>query len=136
MVWILRPHGADWAGRLHLLCFVLHSLRLVSVIFLNNFLLAAMHRDKVVGLALMAIGVAGILIYGWLVFLSPWQFLILQLTAFIAVVAVLGILAWVGYALATTPPPKPIEEIERKIQKALEEIERQMKEESSQQASQ
>ena len=95
-----------------------------------------MHRDKVVGLALMAIGVAGILIYGWLVFLSPWQFLILQLTAFIAVVAVLGILAWVVYALATTPPPKPIEEIERKIQKALEEIERQMKEESSQQASQ
>ncbi|AAL62868.1 transcriptional regulator [Pyrobaculum aerophilum] len=95
-----------------------------------------MHRDKVVGLALMAIGVAGILIYGWLVFLSPWQFLILQLTAFIAVAAVLGILAWVGYALATTPPPKPIEEIEREVQKALEEIERQMKEESSQQASQ
>ncbi|MEM4591879.1 MAG: transcriptional regulator [Sulfolobales archaeon] len=84
----------------------------------------------------MAIGVAGILIYGWLVFLSPWQFLILQLTAFIAVAAVLGILAWVGYALATTPPPKPIEEIEREVQKALEEIERQMKEESSQQASQ
>ncbi|MEM1684208.1 MAG: transcriptional regulator [Nanopusillaceae archaeon] len=108
----------------------------MSVIFLNNFLLAAMHRDKVVGLALMAIGVAGILIYGWLVFLSPWQFLILQLTAFIAVAAVLGILAWVGYALATTPPPKPIEEIEREVQKALEEIERQMKEESSQQASQ
>lgn len=95
-----------------------------------------MHRDKVVGLALMAIGVAGILIYSWLVFLSPWQFLILQLTAFIAVAAVLGILAWVGYALATTPPPKPIEEIEREVQKALEEIERQMKEESSQQASQ
>ncbi|MEM0484884.1 MAG: transcriptional regulator [Pyrobaculum sp.] len=95
-----------------------------------------MHRDKVVGLALMAIGVAGILIYGWLVFLSPWQFLILQLTAFIAVAAMLGILAWVGYALATTPPPKPIEEIEREVQKALEEIERQMKEESSQQASQ
>jgi len=35
----------------------------------------------------------------------------------------------VGYALATTPPPKPIEEIEKEVQKALEEIEKQLKEE-------
>jgi predicted DNA-binding transcriptional regulator len=41
----------------------------------------------------------------------------------VAVAAVLGILAWAGYALATTPP-KPIEEIEKEVQKALEEIEK------------
>jgi len=70
------------------------------------------------------VGVIGILLYGWLVFFSPWQVLILQLTAFVAVAAVFGILAWVGYALATTPPPKPIEEIEKEVQKALEEIEK------------
>ncbi len=40
-----------------------------------------------------------------------------------AVAAVLGILAWVGYALVTTSPPKLIEEIEKEVQKALEEIE-------------
>ena len=78
----------------------------------------------------MAVGVIGILLYGWLVFFSPWQVFILQLTAFVAVAAVLGILAWVGYALATTPPPKPIEEIEKEVQKALEEIEKQLKEEA------
>jgi predicted DNA-binding transcriptional regulator len=88
-----------------------------------------MHRDKVIGVGLMAVGVIGILLYGWLVFFSPWQTFILQLTAFVAVAAVLGILAWVGYALATTPPPKPIEEIEKEVQKALEEIEKQLKEE-------
>jgi predicted DNA-binding transcriptional regulator len=88
-----------------------------------------MHRDKVIGVSLMAVGVIGILLYGWLVFFSPWQTFILQLTAFVAVAAVLGILAWVGYALATTPPPKPIEEIEKEVQKALEEIEKQLKEE-------
>jgi predicted DNA-binding transcriptional regulator len=71
----------------------------------------------------MAVGAVGILLYGWLVFFSPWQVFILQLTAFVAVAAVLGILAWVGYALATTPPPKPIEEIEKEVQKTLEEIE-------------
>jgi predicted DNA-binding transcriptional regulator len=71
----------------------------------------------------MAVGVVGILLYGWLVFFSPWQVFILQLTAFVAVTAVFGILAWVGYALATTPP-KLIEEIEKEVQKALEEIEK------------
>ncbi len=70
----------------------------------------------------MVVGVIGILLYGWLVFFSPLQTFILQLTAFVAVAAVLGILVWVGYALATTPP-KPIEEIEREVQKTLEEIE-------------
>jgi hypothetical protein len=63
------------------------------------------------------------LLYGWLVFFSPWQVLILQ-TAFVAVAAVFSILAWVGYALATTSPPKPIEDIEKEVQKALEERQR------------
>nr|KJR73121.1 MAG: transcriptional regulator [Thermoproteus sp. AZ2] len=87
-----------------------------------------MHRDRVVGAGLVVVGVVGILLYGWLVFFSPWQTFILQLTAFVVVAAVLGILAWVGYTLATTPPPKPIEEIEREVQKALEEVEKQSKE--------
>jgi predicted DNA-binding transcriptional regulator len=83
-----------------------------------------MNRNRAIGVGLMAVGAIGILLYGWLVFFSPWQVLILQLTAFVAVAAVLGILAWVGYALATTPPPKPIEEIEKEAQKVLEEIEK------------
>jgi predicted DNA-binding transcriptional regulator len=82
--------------------------------------------NRAIGVGLMAVSVIGILLYGWLVFFSPWQVFILQLTAFVAVAAVLGILAWVGYALATTPPPKPFEEIEKEVQKALEEIEKTM----------
>ena len=66
-----------------------------------------MNRDRAIGVGLMAVGVIGILLYGWLVFFSPWQVFILQLTAFVAVVAVLGILAWVGYALATHPHQNP-----------------------------
>jgi predicted DNA-binding transcriptional regulator len=83
-----------------------------------------MNRDRAIGVGLVAVGAIGILLYGWLVFFSPWRIFMLQLTAFMAVAAVLGILAWVGYALATTPPPKPIEEIEKEVQKALEEIEK------------
>jgi predicted DNA-binding transcriptional regulator len=66
-------------------------------------------RDQTVGVLLCLGSVLGILAYGWLVFASEWAMLTLQLTGFIAVGAVLGILAWIGYTLATTPPPKPIE---------------------------
>ena len=68
-----------------------------------------MSRDQTVGVLLCLGSVLGILAYGWLVFASEWAMLTLQLTGFIAVGVVLGILAWIGYTLATTPPPKPIE---------------------------
>jgi len=38
----------------------------------------------------------------------------------IALVAVLGIGAWIGWTMATTPPPKPIEEIEAEEKKEEE----------------
>jgi len=42
---------------------------------------------------------------------------------------VLGILAWIGYTLATTPPPKPIEEIEKEIEEELKKLEEEAKKE-------
>ncbi|MCX8137659.1 transcriptional regulator [Pyrobaculum aerophilum] len=86
-----------------------------------------MSRDRAVGVGLMAVSIIVILAYAWLVFFSPYAFLVLQLTAFIAVAGVLGILAWVGYALATTPPPKPIEEIEKEIEAELKRLEEEAK---------
>lgn len=38
----------------------------------------------------------------------------------IALIAVLGIGAWIGWTMATTPPPKPIEEIEAEEKKEEE----------------
>jgi predicted DNA-binding transcriptional regulator len=79
-----------------------------------------MSRDQAVGAILCIGSLIGILAYGWLVFASEWAMLTLQLTGFIAVGAVLGILAWIGYTLATTPPPKPIEDVEKELEKAEE----------------
>ena len=79
--------------------------------------------DRVIGALILVGSILGILVYFWLVFLSPWMLLTMQLTAFIAVAAVLVILAWIGYTLATTPPPKPIEEIEKELEKELKEVE-------------
>jgi len=80
-------------------------------------------RDQLVGVLLLVCGVLGIIVYGWLVFLSEWSLIVLQLTGFVAVAAVLGILAWIGYTLATTPPPKPIEEIERELEEEMKKSE-------------
>ena len=66
-----------------------------------------MSSDKNIGFLLLAIGVVGILVYGWLIFVAA-PLLMLQITAFVAVAAVLGIIAWIGYTMATTPPPEPV----------------------------
>ena len=47
----------------------------------------------------------------------------------IALVAVLGIGAWIGWTMATTPPPKPIEEIEAEERKEEEKVEEKAEEE-------
>jgi predicted DNA-binding transcriptional regulator len=80
-------------------------------------------KDQAVGALLLIAGVLGIIIYGWLVFLSEWSMFILQLTGFVAVAAILAIVSWIGYTMATTPPPKPIEEIEKEIEGELKRAE-------------
>jgi len=79
--------------------------------------------DRVIGALILVGSILGILAYFWLIFLSPWILLTMQLTAFIAVAAVLVILAWIGYTLTTTPPPQPIEEIEKELEEELKEVE-------------
>ena len=67
-----------------------------------------MVNDKKVGGAILAGSMLGIILYGLLIYY--WPLVVLQITAFAAVVALLGILAWIGWTMATTPPPEPISE--------------------------
>jgi len=80
-------------------------------------------RDQVIGALILVASVIGIVIYGWILFFTEWTILLLQLTGFVAVTAILGMLAWIGYTLATTPPPKPIEEIEKELGGELKKLE-------------
>jgi len=45
------------------------------------------------------------------------QYWLIAIPVFVAFIAVLGIGAWIGWTMATTPPPKPIEEIEAEEKK-------------------
>ena len=68
--------------------------------------------DKLTGYAILIGSLLGIACYFYLVLLSPWTLLAIQISAFLAVAAVLAIMAWIGYTLATTPLPMPLEDWE------------------------
>lgn len=49
-------------------------------------------------------------------------FWLIAIPVFLAFIAIMGIGAWIGWTMATTPPPKPIEEITSEIEEKKEEI--------------
>ena len=73
-------------------------------------------NDTVLGYIVLIGSLVGVGCYFYLVFLSPWALLVVQVSAFLAVAAVLVIIAWIGYTLATTPPPAPLEDFEESLE--------------------
>jgi len=68
-----------------------------------------MANDRAIGGGILIGSILGIIIYGLLIYWWPLQ--VLEITAFVAVLVLLAILAWIGYTMATTPPPEPITDI-------------------------
>lgn len=84
-----------------------------------------MHKDQVIGTIILAVSVIVIIVYIWLVFFPPLagvDLFLLKLTGAVAVAGIFAILGWIGYTLATTPPPKPIEEIEKEVEGEIKKI--------------
>jgi hypothetical protein len=86
-------------------------------------------KDQGIGGAILAVCV--IVAIGYLVtlFYPDWlvmvgllsstanvQFWVIAVPVFVAFIAILFIGAWIGWTMATTPPPKPIEEITTEIE--------------------
>ncbi len=67
-------------------------------------------NDKTLGYIIFLGSLFGIGLYFYLIFVSCYSMLVLQTSAFLAVAAILAIVAWIGYTLATTPPPLPLED--------------------------
>ncbi len=95
-----------------------------------------MSKDQAIGGAIfivcivVAIGYLVTLFYpDWLVQVgllgdtSNVQFWVIAVPVFIAFVAIMFIGAWIGWTMATTPPPKPIEEITTEIEEEKKEEE-------------
>lgn len=59
-----------------------------------------------------------------LAWMAEVQFWVIAVPVFIALIAVMGIGMWIGWTMATTPPPKPIEEITSEIEEEAKEEEK------------
>ena len=83
-----------------------------------------MSKDQAIGGAVFILCLAIAIFYVVTLFYPCWmvdlglakdagavQFWIVAVPVFLAFVAVMAIGAWIGWTMATTPPPKPIEEI-------------------------
>jgi len=65
----------------------------------------------------------GLFYYGYIQNSAFWtiEIWLLAIPVFLAFIAIMGIGAWIGWTMATTPPPKPIEEITSEIEKKEDE---------------
>jgi len=64
---------------------------------------------------------AGLFYFGGNPFDWAIPFWLIAIPVFIAFIAIMGIGAWIGWTMATTPPPKPIEEITSEAEEKKEE---------------
>jgi TRAP-type C4-dicarboxylate transport system permease small subunit len=92
-------------------------------------------KDQSIGGAILIVCVVvaiGYLValFGYKDLIQPWlnigstadvRFWLIAVPVFVAFVAILFIGAWIGWTMATTPPPKPIEEITTEIEEKKEE---------------
>ena len=63
-----------------------------------------MDRRKTTGVAIFVACLAGFVLYAYLLMLSEWSPIIMQLTVLMIVGGILGIISWIGYTMATTKP--------------------------------
>jgi len=63
-----------------------------------------------VGIAIFIACIVGFIIYAWLLLVSEWSAIVVQLTVLAAVAGLLGVLAWIGLTMAITPPPPSAEQ--------------------------
>ncbi len=68
-----------------------------------------MANDRAVGGTILGASIIVFVMYSWLLIFN-WE-ITLRVTAFLGVTLLLVILAWIGYTMATTPPPEPITDI-------------------------
>jgi predicted DNA-binding transcriptional regulator len=72
-----------------------------------------MMKDRIIGALILAGGVGCALLYSYLVLFSSWSYFALVALALVAVLGLSGLASWIGYTMATTPPPIPIGELEK-----------------------
>jgi predicted DNA-binding transcriptional regulator len=63
-----------------------------------------MDKRKGMGVLIFSLCITAFFVYAYLLMLSEWSPIVLQLSVLMAVGGILGIIAWIGYVMATTKP--------------------------------
>jgi len=63
-----------------------------------------MDKRKSMGALIFTLCIGAFFVYAYLLMLSEWSPIVLQLSVLMAVGGILGIIAWIGYVMATTKP--------------------------------
>jgi predicted DNA-binding transcriptional regulator len=93
-----------------------------------------LNKDQTIGGAILILCIAIAIFYITTLLYPTWltniglqiaeadvRFWIIAVPVLVAFIAIMGIGAWIGWTMATTPPPKPIEEITSEIEEKSEE---------------
>ena len=61
-----------------------------------------MSRRKVQGVMIFVLTILAFFLYSYLLMLSEWSPIVLQLSLLMIVGGILGVISWIGYVMATT----------------------------------
>jgi len=66
--------------------------------------LSALDRRKGIGITIFVLCIVAFFLYAYLLMLSEWSPIVLQLSILMIAGGILGVVAWIGYVMATTKP--------------------------------
>ena len=71
-----------------------------------------MQRRSGIGIMIFVLAIGGFFVYAYLLMLSEWSPIVLQLSILMIVGGILGVISWLGYQMVTTSksPPSFIED--------------------------
>ncbi len=61
-----------------------------------------MDKRRDTGITIFILCIAGFFVYAYLLMLSEWSGVVLQLSVLMITGGLLGVIAWIGYTMATT----------------------------------
>jgi len=59
-------------------------------------------RRKAQGIMIFVLAISAFFVYSYLLMLSEWSPIVLQLSILMVVGGILGVISWIGYVMATT----------------------------------
>ena len=61
-----------------------------------------MQRRSGIGIMIFVLAIGGFFVYAYLLMLSEWSPIVLQLSILMIVGGIVGVISWIGYMMATT----------------------------------